>query len=151
MKKIEEKKAVMQTGETAYLLEKTRGLSKAGRCRVLEKMKENGYDEFENRQQMAKDFKKNKMFIIDRPYRDAITRYDAAHRQAFHDLGHELEDTKAMPEQAAMRIQGPKQIRPHTSAANYRDMDPPSLSYLKLKSTHGAHFPRVKPRFNFFQ
>jgi hypothetical protein len=164
LKKIEGVKPANVTGESEFLLIKTRGLSKAGRYRVLEKMKENGFDEFESRKHMKEHFQKQKVFSIDKPYKEAIDRYNAAHRLALLDLGHEVPETyptppaaKAMrtcflPPEAAMMIQGPKTVRPkRITGKAVREMDPPSLSYLKLKNTHGAHFPKVKPMYNFFQ
>ena len=163
---VERQKPAWMTGALQQLRVVERTLPKFTKQKIADQMKANGYTDFSCRRELRAHFKKLKQFPIDPDYRRAIDRYNSEYRRALGDTGlMKLPDCAPpraltrdssnfrLPPAASMILPGHMRApaRPDHSALRKRSMDPPSLSYLTNPSTHGAHFPKCKPQYNFFQ
>jgi hypothetical protein len=93
--KLIEHPATSSKSETTLLREISRGQSKAGRRRVAERMKQNGYTEYRSRKDLRKRLDKEYSSYED-PYREAVHQYNQAHRQALLSLGYDVPEASPL-------------------------------------------------------
>ena len=77
--------------ETTMLREIARSQSKAQRRRVTERMRQNGYSEYRSHKDIRRQLGRQYHTYED-PFREAVHRYNLAHRQALHDLNFDVPD-----------------------------------------------------------